>query len=98
MVTACCRDKRFSKKKLYYAGRHMPEFFKQLDIAGVICEGEVEDANAFIKDKKILIVPLRSGGGIRVKILEAMAAGKVVISTNVGMQGIYAWPGTHYLA
>jgi glycosyltransferase involved in cell wall biosynthesis len=84
--------------RFYFAGRNMPEYFKKMDINGVVCAGEVPDANEFIKDKKILIVPLRSGGGIRVKILEAMAAGKIIISTDVGMQGIYAWPGTHYLA
>lgn len=82
----------------YYAGRNMPESFKEKEIDGVICEGEVEDAQAFISDKKILIVPIRSGGGIRVKILEAMSQGKVVISTQIGIQGIDAEPGKHYLA
>jgi glycosyltransferase involved in cell wall biosynthesis len=81
----------------YFAGRHMPPSFREIQLEGVHCMGEVKDANAFIADKKILIVPLRSGGGIRVKILEAMAAGKVVISTDTGMQGIDAVPGTHYL-
>jgi len=81
----------------YFAGRNMPDAFKGLNVDGIHCMGEVVDANAFIADKKILIVPLHSGGGIRVKILEAMAAGKLVISTTVGMQGIDATPGTHYL-
>jgi glycosyltransferase involved in cell wall biosynthesis len=81
----------------HFAGRKMPESFLKTNIAGVKCHGEVPDANAFIADKKILIVPLRSGGGIRVKILEAMAMGKIVISTTIGMQGIDAIPGTHFL-
>ncbi|MGN6567033.1 MAG: glycosyltransferase family 4 protein [Flavipsychrobacter sp.] len=83
--------------KFYFAGRNMPESFKNLNIANVICAGEVPDADAFIADKKILIVPLKSGGGIRVKILEAMAKAKIIISTGVGMQGIDAVPGLHYL-
>lgn len=83
--------------KFYFAGRNMPTSFKQSSIDGTICEGEVEDAATFIADKKILVVPLRSGGGIRVKILEAMAAGKIVISTHIGMQGIPAIPGKHFL-
>lgn len=83
--------------KFFFAGRYMPESYKNLQQEGVTSMGEVADANAFIADKKILIVPLRSGGGIRVKILEAMAAGKIVISTDVGMQGISAEPGVHYL-
>jgi glycosyltransferase involved in cell wall biosynthesis len=83
--------------KFYFAGRNMPESFKRISIPGVSCMGEVENADEFIADKKILIVPLHSGGGIRVKILEAMARGKVVISTAVGMQGINAAAGKHYL-
>lgn len=83
--------------RFHFAGRHMPASFNDIHLDGVVCEGEVADANAFIADKQILIVPLRSGGGIRVKILEAMAAGKIVISTDIGMQGIDALPGRHYL-
>lgn len=83
--------------EFHYAGRNMPEYFSRLNINGAVCAGEVADANAFIADKRILIVPLRSGGGIRVKILEAMAAGKLVVSTAVGMQGIDAIPGKHYI-
>lgn len=80
-----------------FAGRSMPDrFFEKLP-KGVHCLGEVEDADKFIADKKILIVPLRAGGGIRVKILEAMAAEKLVISTDIGIQGIAMEPGVHYL-
>lgn len=83
--------------EFYFAGRNMPDEFKKIDIPGVHCMGEVPDAGLFIADKKILIVPIRSGGGIRVKILEALAVGKIVISTGVGMQGIDAVNGQHYL-
>jgi polysaccharide biosynthesis protein PslH len=83
--------------QFYFAGRSMPaRFFENLP-GGVQCLGEVDNADQFIADKKILLVPLRAGGGIRVKILEAMAAGKLVISTSVGMQGISIEPGVHYL-
>jgi len=83
--------------KFFFAGRKMPVEFTQITYPGVVCEGEVADAFDFIGDKKILVVPLRSGGGIRIKVMEAMAAGKIVISTTVGMQGIDAVPGVHYL-
>jgi len=83
--------------RFHFAGRKMPGSFKQMTLPGVNCAGEVPDAEAFIADKKVLIVPLMSGGGIRVKILEAMANGKIVISTSVGMQGIHAKAGVHYL-
>ncbi len=84
--------------EFHFAGRAMPETFQKGLPEGVFCAGEVADADAFIADKDILVVPIRSGGGIRVKILEAMAAGKLVISTNVGMQGIDAQPDMHYLS
>jgi glycosyltransferase involved in cell wall biosynthesis len=82
----------------HFAGRGMPDYFKKDLPEGVYCEGEVADAQAFIADKHVLVVPIRSGSGIRVKILEAMAAGKLVISTEVGMQGIEARSEMHYLS
>ena len=85
------------KFEFYFAGRKMPEEFRKLNIPGVHCMDEVQDAEEFISDKKILIVPITTGGGIRVKILEAMAAGKVVITTQSGIKGIEAKPGEHYL-
>ncbi|MEI8279761.1 MAG: glycosyltransferase family 4 protein [Bacteroidota bacterium] len=84
--------------QFYFAGRNMPSHFEFEQKDGLKCMGEVADSNAFIADKRILIVPLRSGGGIRIKILEGMAAGKVVISTDIGMQGIDGIDRVHYLA
>lgn len=82
----------------HFAGRAMPASFKKYEKNGVFCAGEVNDAAAFIADKKILIVPLRSGGGVRVKIMEALAHGKLVLSTRTGIAGIReAVPGTHFL-
>jgi glycosyltransferase involved in cell wall biosynthesis len=45
-----------------------------------------------------MVVPLRIGGGSRLKILEAMAAGLPVISTGMGAEGLELVPGEHYLA
>jgi glycosyltransferase involved in cell wall biosynthesis len=83
--------------EFYYAGRNMPQEFVEMNIEGVHCVENVDSAPEFIADKKILIVPISSGGGIRVKILEAMAAGKVVITTPDGIKGIEAKAGEHYL-
>ncbi len=81
----------------HFAGRAMPEAMREGLPAGVFCAGEVGDAAAFIEDKHLLVVPLRSGSGIRVKTMEGMAAGKLVLSTDVGMQGIEAAAGVHFL-
>jgi polysaccharide biosynthesis protein PslH len=90
--------KKLPQFEFYFAGRDMPKQFNKYNADGVHCMGEVQDAAEFIADKKILIVPLRSGSGVRIKILEAMAAGKVVISTHTGMRGIDARSGEHYIA
>lgn len=73
----------------YLAGRDMPEEFYTKKIKNVHIVGEVEDAKKFINSNSIMIVPLLSGGGIRVKIIEGMALGKAVISTSVGAEGLH---------
>ena len=83
--------------EFWAAGRHMPADLQQLAGGNLHVEGEVADAAEFLRDKAILAVPLRAGSGIRVKILEAMAAGKVVVSTRIGMQGIEVTNGVEAL-
>jgi glycosyltransferase involved in cell wall biosynthesis len=73
----------------YIAGRDMPERYFEIGYPNVVVVGEVEDAVKFIKSKSLMIVPLLSGGGIRVKIIEGMALGKAIISTSVGAEGIH---------
>ncbi|MDF1696503.1 MAG: glycosyltransferase family 4 protein [Saprospiraceae bacterium] len=76
--------------KLHIAGRNTPNSIVALASKNIIIEGEVEDAKAFINEHSIMIVPLLSGSGMRVKILEGMALGRVVVSTSIGMEGINA--------
>jgi glycosyltransferase involved in cell wall biosynthesis len=74
--------------KLYIAGRNMPDEIKKYCTDHVIISGEVADAREFMNSKEIMIVPLLSGSGMRLKIVEGMALGKVIISTTVGAEGI----------
>ncbi|MBI1305919.1 MAG: glycosyltransferase [Bacteroidetes bacterium] len=87
----------FPELQLFIAGKGMPQTMKAQIIDGVEMAGEVENAPIFIEDKMITIVPLKSGSGIRLKILEAMAAGKIVISTTIGAQGIHYSNGENIL-
>ncbi|MEI7662032.1 MAG: glycosyltransferase family 4 protein [Bacteroidota bacterium] len=80
--------KQFPALKYYLAGREMPGWMLHLNLPNVIVLGEVEDAAAFLSSKAIMIVPLFSGSGIRIKIIEGMAAGKTIISTSLGAEGI----------
>jgi polysaccharide biosynthesis protein PslH len=75
------------------AGRKMLENLKPLPIENVVYLGEVPDSRYFMEQHGIMVVPLFAGSGIRVKILEAMALGKAVISTTLGAEGIACEPG-----
>lgn len=74
----------------HLAGKNMPDEIIKLTATmhGVINEGEVKNANDFINNNNIMIVPLFSGSGMRIKIIEAMAIGKLVIGTSVAFEGI----------
>lgn len=74
--------------KLNLAGRHMPKWLMNLRKKNINVLGEVPDAKEFIKSNDVAIVPLLSGSGIRIKIIESMAMGKTVITTMVGAEGI----------
>jgi len=79
------------------AGRNMPDSLKQTHLKNIDIVGEVNNAQEFMLKNGILIVPLWSGSGIRIKIIEAMAMGKVVITTSIGMEGICAEDKKHIL-
>jgi glycosyltransferase involved in cell wall biosynthesis len=70
------------------AGREMPKWLMELNVKNIVVLGEVPDAYEFIASKTMLIAPLFSGSGIRIKIIESMAMGKAVISTAIGAEGI----------
>lgn len=88
---------RMPQLTLYLAGRKMPEDLMRLDMEGVRVLGEVPDAMYFISSKQINVVPLLSGSGIRVKIIEAMSVGKVVVTTTIGAEGIGCTDGVDVL-
>ena len=67
------------------------------DCPGVELTGYVQDIRDVLKSSAACVVPLREGGGSRLKILEAMAAGVPVVSTSMGAEGIEAVSGEHLL-
>ncbi len=72
----------------HLAGRNMPEWLTTMKDPHVEVIGEVPDAKEFVARHDVAIVPLLSGSGIRIKIIESMAMGKTVITTRVGAEGI----------
>lgn len=73
---------------LHLAGRKMPAEFFKTTTKKVMVHGEVDSGIDFMKRYQLMVVPLSSGGGMRVKIIEGMALGKAVISTSIGAEGI----------
>jgi glycosyltransferase involved in cell wall biosynthesis len=63
----------------------------------VTVTGEVADALPYFQRAAVCVVPLRMGSGTRLKILEAFALGKAVVSTTVGAEGLEVVPGRHLL-
>jgi len=71
-----------------------PSMQKLVDkVPEVELTGWVDDTRPFINDSMLFIVPLRIGGGTRMKIYEAMSLGKTVVSTHVGAEGLPVKPG-----
>lgn len=83
--------------QLYLAGKNMADEFFRIQMKNVFVEGEIKDAKKFMSDKTVMIVPLLSGGGMRVKIVEGLAAGKVIVSTSIGAEGIACTHGENIL-
>ncbi|MEZ5013842.1 MAG: glycosyltransferase family 4 protein [Chitinophagales bacterium] len=78
----------FPEIQFHIAGRNAPAYMETLRDPGVIFHGEVSDAQTYASNKAICVVPLLSGSGMKIKIMEAMAAGKFVITTAVGAEGL----------
>jgi sugar transferase (PEP-CTERM/EpsH1 system associated) len=80
---------------LCLVGRNPPEALRRQVAAmpGVELYGSVPDVRPYLADCGMLVVPLRIGGGSRLKILEALASGTPVVSTRIGAEGLCLEPG-----
>jgi sugar transferase (PEP-CTERM/EpsH1 system associated) len=63
----------------------------------VIVTGYVNDIRPFVRQAAVYVVPLRVGGGTRLKVLDAMAMGKALVSTSIGCEGIDVRHGEHLI-
>lgn len=84
--------------RLLVVGREPPPSVRALDGRdGIEVTGPVPDVSDYFRRASVAVVPIRSGGGTRLKVLEAFAARRAVVSTAVGIEGIEAEPGVHAL-
>jgi len=88
----------FPGVKLLVVGHSPPARVKALgQEPGIEVTGYVKDILPYYRLSKVAVVPLRAGGGTRLKILEAMALGRAVVSTTIGCAGIEVHHGVHLL-
>lgn len=74
--------------KLVLAGRGMPERMKKMTSETITIIDEVKDSSDFYHRYDIMLVPLWSGSGLRIKLVEGLAYGKAIITTSIGAEGI----------
>lgn len=80
------------------AGRNPPPVIQQYETdPAITITGFVDDMRTYYNKAQVVVVPLRTGGGTRLKILEAMAMKKPIVSTSVGAEGIAVSPGEDIL-
>ena len=91
--------KRVPQVKLLVVGRNpYPALLEQARVDdSIVVTGRVDDVRPYIEKSAVFIVPLRIGGGTRLKIFEAMAMEKIVISTTIGAEGLPLADGTEIL-
>jgi len=84
--------------RLTIVGREPPaELVERARLAGAALAGDVPDVRPYYARARAVVVPIRSGGGIRVKLLEALAMGRPVATTPLGAEGLPLRPGEHAL-
>ena len=86
--------------KLTIVGKNPPADFLQAareSGGSVVVTGYVPELDPYFADASVVVIPVRAGGGMRVRILEAFARGMPVVTTTVGLEGIQAEPGSDVL-
>ncbi len=82
---------------LCLVGRNPPDWLRRraVSVPGVELHATVPDVRPYLADCGMMVVPLRIGGGSRLKILEALASGVPVVSTRIGAEGLNLEPDRH---
>jgi glycosyltransferase involved in cell wall biosynthesis len=89
------RQKAPDVEALFVGHRPAPEVLALGETPGITVTGGVDDVRPYLRDASAVIVPVRIGEGTRLKILEAMAMERPVISTRTGAEGLRVKDGGH---
>ena len=89
--------RQFPALRLTVVGRNPPKQIRELSRRpGIEITGAVPDVRPYYDQAFAVVVPLRVGGGTRLKVIEALAARVPVLSTAVGVEGLRLEPGRHF--
>jgi sugar transferase (PEP-CTERM/EpsH1 system associated) len=90
---------RVPEVRFFAVGQDPPPELKAIAAADprVVVTGYVDDIRPYVAQAAVYVVPLRVGGGTRLKVLDAMASGKAMVSTSIGCEGLEVAPGRHLL-
>jgi glycosyltransferase involved in cell wall biosynthesis len=83
--------------KLKLLGSHITAWMREVSSASIFLEGPIADMIPHLKEASALVIPLRGGGGTRLKAIESLAAGLPIASTEFGVEGLGLIPDQDYL-
>ncbi len=87
----------FPSASLDLVGSHLPEQLRRRAGEGVSVAEDVPDVRAYLERAAVVTAPIRLGSGVRVKVLEALAAGKAIVASPRAVEGIDIVDGEHLL-
>lgn len=88
---------RYPDARLTLTGNNQGVDTRALAKPGVRLVGEVSDVRPYVSEAAVVAVPIRIGGGTRLKVLEGLAMGKAIVSTTVGCEGVAVRNGEHLM-
>lgn len=88
-------QKHLPQARLYIVGDQPPARLRQMASEHILVTGLVLDVTPYLDSAAVVVAPLRTGGGMRVKVLEALAAGKAVVAYPLAMEGLQVSNGQH---
>lgn len=83
---------KIPKARFVIAGRNIPKRFKELNDEAVLIEENVPNSIDIYSKYNVMIIPVLSGSGLRIKIIEGFCFGKAMVSTSIGAEGIDCHP------
>jgi glycosyltransferase involved in cell wall biosynthesis len=89
--------KRHPRSSLHVVGENPPASLRKSATDGVIVTGRVPDLIPFVERAAVVVAPIRFGGGMRVKVLEALAAGRPVVASSLAVEGLGVSDGDQLL-